>query len=58
MNTLQVIWNFAATHKAAILFASAMIVRDWKTVKGFRGLKNFFLTGSINPPENQAQPKE
>lgn len=53
MEIVNDIYNFVALHKAAFFLAFAWAVREWTTVKGWRGLKCWFITGSINEPPKE-----
>lgn len=48
---------FLIQHREAAALVAAWSVREWATIKGLRGLKNFFLTGNINPPQPEADKK-
>ena len=46
MNTLNAVYTFLAQHWEAFTVAGAWFAKDWKNIKGFQGLWNWFLTGN------------
>lgn len=57
LTILAAIWNWLAANKVLIAYVAVRDARFWTKVKGWRGLKNFWLTGSVSPDATPAPTK-
>lgn len=49
---LNDLYEFTKSHWGVFTIAAAWCVREWTTVRGWNGLKSWFLNGKL-PPDNE-----